>query len=147
MQRVHLSDGVNFFDGEEYLLADHVRELYLDFEGLELTLSDPLEDNEEQEFTRNPYRKGTDDTFFVPFENVRGFDSKDDEYVGDVIARDKEIAFRRSLQMFGGASEIEAEKIIDRPLGVKVVRNEDEVVVPQTNIAMVEVDDGALRQG
>lgn len=146
MQRLHVKDSVDSLGGAEYLLTDHLRELYLDFEGLEIVLADPLEDDEESDYHRNPYRRDTDQTMFVPFENVRAFDSVDDEFDNGTIATDRTVEFRESIQMFGGATRVDADEIIDRPPGVKVVRDDVEVIVPQGNLVMVEVDDGGLSQ-
>jgi len=146
MQRVHLRDSVDLFGGEKYLLADHLRELYLDFEGLEIVLSDTLDDDEKSLYSGSPYTNETDQTFFIPFENVRAFDSVDDEFNGGTIGTNKGVEFRDNLQMFGGSTRVDADEIIERPPGVKVVRDEIEVIVPQGNISTIEVDDGALHQ-
>lgn len=144
MQRVHIKQDANFLGGAEYVLTKHLRELYLDFEGLEVVVADPLNDGEESEYTRNPYRSEKDDTLFIPFDNVRAYDLSSDEFSGDTIGKDSSIAFRESLQMFGGATEIQADEIIDRPPGIKLVKGDVEVVVPQNNIAMMEVEEDAL---
>lgn len=141
MQRVHLKQSSDHFGGAEYLLADHLRELYLDFEGIEIVLADPLGDDEDPRYNRMPHRKQTDQTFFIPFENVRAFDSTDDEFDNGTIGTNKTVEFREDLKMFGGATKINADEIIDRPPGVKVVKDQVNVIVPQGNLVMVGVDE------